>query len=113
MELGRREFQLLERLTWSQTGKEHPPQCPSAPASPAWPVPVSPSGQESPGQWQAAPALSHKQRLRAPELGVFMQSQLARGPHQLYLSNVCAAGDGFREKGLLEDNTQKGEEKSK
>lgn len=54
-----------------------------------------------------------KQRLRAPELGVFMQSRLARGPHELYLSNVCTAGDEFREKGLLEDNTQKGEEKSK
>lgn len=106
MELGRREFQVL---TWNQIGT------PQSVPHPVPPLPGSsvPRGQEGPGQCQAAPALSHQHRLRAPELGVLMQSRLARGPGQLYLSNVCAAGDGFREKGLLEDNTQKGEEKSK
>jgi len=40
-----------------------------------------------------------------------MQSRLALGPRSLYLSNVCAVGDEFIEKVLLEDNTHKGEEK--
>lgn len=40
-----------------------------------------------------------------------MQSSLAQGPRWLYLSNVCAVGDAFTEKVLLEDNIHKEEGK--
>lgn len=86
---------------------------PQGPSPPPSSIPVSSSCQEAPHQYQAALAVSQQAKLHAPELRVFMQSWLARGPCELYLSNVCAAGHEFREKGLLEDNTQKGEEKSK